>query len=332
MKMIRNLLAGTAVLTLVTGTNLALAQDQPAQNQESITESEEVLTPEEPTLATAFLGQPVYSSEDPESDNIGDVNDLIVGDDGKITHAVVGVGGFLGIGEKDVAVPFDELQVVEQEGEVRLVYSATKEQLEAADPFDRTAYDPGARFAVEQAALQPDAMAPAGGIAPTPADQAAAPAQQEVVAAADAGADSTEAQEFVDKAAVSNQFEIESSQAALDAAESQEVKDFAQKMVDDHSKAGEDLKAAVENAGAELTVPAELDKEHADKLAQLQSLSGAEFDKQYVEMQTAAHDAAVDLFSSYAEGGDNEALKDFAANTLPTLEEHKEQVHSIAPQ
>jgi putative membrane protein len=323
--MIRKLLAGSAMLALVTGPHFALAQDEPPKTEQSISESEEILTPDEPTLATSFMGRSVYSSEDPESDNIGDVNDLIISEDGTITHAVVGVGGFLGIGEKDVAVPFDELQIVEQEGDIRLVYAATKEQLEAAEQFDRTAYDPRARFADEQAALQPDVTTP-----DAPADEAAT-AEQDVAAAGDPTAMTGEAQEFVDKAAVSNQFEIESSKVALEAAESPQVKDFAQKMVDDHTKAGEDLKAAVGNAGAELMVPAELDKEHADKLAQLQSLSGAEFDQQYVEMQTAAHDQAVELFSSYAEDGDNEALKEFAANTLPTLQEHKDQIHSIVP-
>ena len=169
--MIRKLMASTAMLALMTAGSftMAQAQTQPAQTEppavveqeeaapaEMAAESEEALVPEEPTLATAFMGHSVYSSEDPESDNIGEVNDLIVGDDGAITHAVVGVGGFLGIGEKNVAVPFDELQVVEQDGEIRLVYAATKEQLEAAEEFDRTAYDPGERFAEEQAALQPD--------------------------------------------------------------------------------------------------------------------------------------------------------------------------------
>jgi PRC-barrel domain len=62
------------------------------------------------------MGRSVHSSADPQSDNIGDINDLIIGEDGTITHAVVGVGGFLGIGEKDVAVPFDQLQVVEKNG------------------------------------------------------------------------------------------------------------------------------------------------------------------------------------------------------------------------
>ena len=167
---------------MAAGLTVAQAQTEPAQEPAvveeqapadaattEIVESEETLTPEQPTLATAFIGKSVYSSEDPESDNIGDVNDLIVNDDGSITHAVIGVGGFLGIGEKDVAVPFDELQVVEQDGEIRLVYASSREQLEAAEAFDRTAYDPGARFAEEQAAMQPDATETDPALAPAPA-------------------------------------------------------------------------------------------------------------------------------------------------------------------
>lgn len=139
----------------------------------------ETLTPEEPTIASAFMGQAVYSSQEPESDNIGEVNDLIIGDEGRITHAVVGVGGFLGIGEKNVAVPFDQLQVVEDDdGDIRLIYAATREQLEAAEAFDRTAYDPEARAAEEQAATSggTDATGAGGvtpGLAPTPTEQTA---------------------------------------------------------------------------------------------------------------------------------------------------------------
>jgi sporulation protein YlmC with PRC-barrel domain len=131
------------------------------------------LQPEKPTLATAFIGRSVFASEDPNAENIGDVNDLIIDDNGEITQAVIGVGGFLGIGEKDVAVPFDDLQVVERDGDIRLIYSASKEQLENAQAFDRTAYDPSARAPKEQAATDTTGT----GLTPAPApttDQTAA--------------------------------------------------------------------------------------------------------------------------------------------------------------
>ncbi|MGQ7794527.1 PRC-barrel domain-containing protein [Faunimonas sp. B44] len=108
-----------------------------------------------PNLASRIIGQAVYSGQDPDSDRIGDVNDLVLDEDGKVTQAVIGVGGFLGIGEKDVAVPIDEVAVVERDGEMRLVYASTRDELESAERFDRRAYDPRARDA--QAAPAGDA-------------------------------------------------------------------------------------------------------------------------------------------------------------------------------
>jgi len=196
--MIRKLMASSAVLALMSAGALtaAQAQDDPAKPaivqqdaataaQPATTElaaSEKALTPDQPTLASVFIGKSVYASEDPESDNIGDINDLTVNEDGKITHAVVGVGGFLGIGEKNVAVPFDELKVVEKDGDIRLIYAATREQLDAAPALDRTAFDPIARYNEEHAAQVDNAapgLAPTGGVAPAPqADQTAATEEQ----------------------------------------------------------------------------------------------------------------------------------------------------------
>jgi sporulation protein YlmC with PRC-barrel domain len=204
--MIRMLMASSAVLALAAqGTyGAAYAQADPAVEPPPAIEEEAIgadaaaagearddgstLKPDQPTIATAFIGRDVYSSEDPESDNIGEVTDLIINNDGAITHAVIGVGGFLGIGRKDVAVPFDELEVFERDGEIRLVYASTREQLEAAEAFDHATFDPWARWADEQAALQPDPVGPgAGGIGPAPGMEqqaiGSAPAEPEEEAA-----------------------------------------------------------------------------------------------------------------------------------------------------
>lgn len=194
--MIRKLMASSAVIALMSAGAITATQAQtdPAKpafvdNVSTIEEeaskadapvlaaSEEVLTPEQPTLASVYIGRSVFSSAAPESDTIGDVNDLIVGEDGAITHAVVGVGGFLGIGEKDVAVPFDELEVVERDGDIRLIYAATRDQLDAAPALDRTAYDPMARFQEEQAASTDTG---GGALAPAATDLTAAPAPDAV--------------------------------------------------------------------------------------------------------------------------------------------------------
>ncbi len=184
--MIRKLMASSAVLALLSAGafNVAQANDttsNPAAvqagaastNAADTAAASDKLTPSEPTLATAFMGRPVYASADPNANSIGDVNDLIIGKDGSITDAVVGVGGFLGIGEKNVAVPFDKLKVEDNNGDIRLIYAATKEELQNAPAFDRTAYDPAARAAQQNAAAAANApvttpLAPALTGAPAP--------------------------------------------------------------------------------------------------------------------------------------------------------------------
>lgn len=84
--------------------------------------------------ANDYIGKPVYNSED---DSIGDVNDLILEEQGGIVAAVIGVGGFLGIGEKDVAVPMDLITMSRdtETNEVRLTTTETVESLQAAPEF-----------------------------------------------------------------------------------------------------------------------------------------------------------------------------------------------------
>lgn len=84
-------------------------------------------------LADDLMGSNVYSAS---GENIGEIDDLIVNLDGSVEGAVIGVGGFLGIGEKWVAVKLDSLSTQQDEnGNVTLTSSATKADLEAAEPF-----------------------------------------------------------------------------------------------------------------------------------------------------------------------------------------------------
>lgn len=82
---------------------------------------------------TKLVGLAVYNTA---NENIGDINDLIVDTTGKITYGVVGVGGFLGIGEKNVAVPYDAFQLGKDEnGNAIARLDATKDQLTSAPTF-----------------------------------------------------------------------------------------------------------------------------------------------------------------------------------------------------
>jgi putative membrane protein len=131
---------------------------------------------------------------------------------------------------------------------------------------------------------------------------------------------------FIENAAISDMFEIETSKIAQQKADEQS-KTFASKMVKDHSEASAELKAIAAKANVE--VPSALDSAHQSKLDKLKSLSGADFDKQYDADQLAAHKDAVSMFERYAQGGDNADLKAFATKHLPHLKEHLQMAESM---
>ena len=84
-------------------------------------------------LASNWIGTTVYS---PANESVGDINDLVIDKDGKVSAIVVGVGGFLGIGEKNVAVPFSAVTATaDQNGKLKLTIQADKAALEAAPEF-----------------------------------------------------------------------------------------------------------------------------------------------------------------------------------------------------
>ena len=84
--------------------------------------------------AETLTGATVYG---PDDQPVGEVQDLVVGSNGKISAAIVDFGGFLGMGERRVEVAFDEMQIVQEGhgGEVRVNISATKDQLEARPEY-----------------------------------------------------------------------------------------------------------------------------------------------------------------------------------------------------
>jgi putative membrane protein len=130
------------------------------------------------------------------------------------------------------------------------------------------------------------------------------------------------AQDFVNKVAISDMLEIQSSQLALSKQADEDTKPFAQKMVQDHQKTSSELKALVEGSIVKLTLPATMDSEHQKMLNDLQAKDGKDFDRTYDQIQLKAHQDAVALFEAYSKNGDNPELKSWAAATLPHLKEH----------
>jgi putative membrane protein len=134
---------------------------------------------------------------------------------------------------------------------------------------------------------------------------------------------------FIDKVAVANKYEIDTSRLALKYGKSADVKSFAQQMIDDHTKAGQDFKASLAQANIEPPADA-LDFVHEAKYAKLRVLTTeAGFDSAYVDTQLQAHEDAVALFKDYAANGPTPAIKSFAQTTLPVLEHHLEMVKSL---
>lgn len=92
-------------------------------------------------LATSLIGKMLYNGTGENAESIGDVNDLVLSPNGEAEAVVVGVGGFLGIGEKDVAVDFERVTWAERDGTRWLTTNATREDLENAPAFDRSMFE-----------------------------------------------------------------------------------------------------------------------------------------------------------------------------------------------
>lgn len=140
------------------------------------------------------------------------------------------------------------------------------------------------------------------------------------LALAACGAPSTA--DFVQKAAMSDMYEVEAGKIAGAKGQSDAVKQFGQHMVDAHSKTTEELKGIVEAENLKVELPSALDSAHQKLIDDLNAAQGPDFDKVYAKQQVDGHQDAVKLFKRYSEKGDNKALKDFAAKTLPTIEQH----------
>jgi putative membrane protein len=134
--------------------------------------------------------------------------------------------------------------------------------------------------------------------------------------------------DFVKEAAISDMFEIQSSQLAQSKGGDQ-TKAFAAQMVTDHQKTTDELKGLVDAGKVKATLPTQMDSAHQKMLDKLQKLNGPDFDKQYDTDQVSGHKQAVSLFERYGKGGSNPDLKDWAAKTLPTIQHHLEMARGL---
>jgi len=131
--------------------------------------------------------------------------------------------------------------------------------------------------------------------------------------------------DFVEKAAMSDLYEVEAGKIASEKGQSEAVKEFGRHMVEAH----EELKGIVQAEKLDVKLLAKLTKKRRKLIDALNNAKPEDFDKIYAKQQAKAHERAIELFDDYAEEGDNASLKQFAANTLTTIKQHREQAEKL---
>ncbi|WP_420410169.1 PRC-barrel domain-containing protein [Hoeflea sp.] len=146
--MLKTLLASTALTALVASSAMAashsenkeMQNDASMQNEATMENDADTMGENtlysQASLASDLIGSAIYSSSAEDADMIGDVNNIVIAPNGEVASVVVGVGGFLGIGEKDVEVEYRTIEWVDRDGERWLIANMSREQLESAPAFN----------------------------------------------------------------------------------------------------------------------------------------------------------------------------------------------------
>ena len=134
--------------------------------------------------------------------------------------------------------------------------------------------------------------------------------------------------DFYAKAAAGLMAEVETGALAQIKGHSGAVRDFGEMMVRDHTKANDKLKQIAGRKNIEL--PTEPDAKHKAKKQELEAVSGAEFDKAYMQAQVADHEATESLLKQQIESGTDAEAKAWAREALPTVTEHLKRARGLA--
>lgn len=170
--------------------------------------------------------------------------------------------------------------------------------------------------------------------APTSRDQATNPDQPNADLQSDQNVAqsrstvSTLDQQFANQAAEAGLAEVQLGQLAVQRASSSEVKEYAQEMVQDHTQANNELQQLAAQKG--ITLPQSLNQQHQTARTNLSNLSGEAFDRAYMDLMKQDHAKVVSLFQQQANQGQDPELRNWAAKTLPALQEHAQTAQSTA--
>jgi putative membrane protein len=137
-------------------------------------------------------------------------------------------------------------------------------------------------------------------------------------------------QKFVDFAAQTDMVEANLGSLAQSVGDSQTVKDYGQMLASDHTNDYQKLQSAAQQAG--LTVPTAIDAEHNKAMiAPMNALKGPTFDKKFSHDMVAGHTQAIATYKKEAADGQNPALKQYAQDALPTLQQHLDNAKALQP-
>ena len=133
--------------------------------------------------------------------------------------------------------------------------------------------------------------------------------------------------QFMTAAAQGGMMEVKMGELAASKSQNPEIKAFGSRMVADHGKANNDLKALA--AKKNITLPTDMSGGQKADYDRLSKLSGAEFDKEYVTMMVEDHEADLDAFQDQADDAKDADLKAFAAKYAPIIKSHYETIKGI---
>lgn len=138
--------------------------------------------------------------------------------------------------------------------------------------------------------------------------------------------------QFVEQAAISDMLEKELGEKAQDKAENEQVKQFGERMAQDHDQSSESLKTLLEQANADIELPDDLPDAEQQKADRLDDMDGQQFDQAYMQMMVDEHERALELFRQQAQQGEHDQLKQFAEAQIPTLEQHHREAQDLLQQ
>ena len=136
-------------------------------------------------------------------------------------------------------------------------------------------------------------------------------------------------EDFIKNVGQASQIEIESSQLAIVKATNAEVRAFAQKLVDEHTKTSAELMGLVRTKNAMWKADDPAWKERKTKHESLQTKSGADFDKEYLQDMINDHESTIARFARHKQYGKDPSIKSFADKALPVLQEHLKMAREL---